>query len=110
MPPRMPRMPRPVCFILWAAIGTAACDQSSSQGDNATAESSATAPAAAPPAPPPPPEAPRAPDIIVDRSTVAIGSEHVATGEPALAEKVGALLNGQPAIDGHTADLVAMRS
>jgi hypothetical protein len=107
----MPRMHRPVCFILWAAIGTAACDKSSSDADNATAELSAEAgPAAAPAAPAAAPEPPRAPEIIVDRETVAIGPEHVATGEPALVEKVGALVSGQPAIEGHTTDLVAMRN
>jgi hypothetical protein len=105
-------MPRPVCFILWAAIGTAACDNpsssSSSEPDNATVESTAKVGPSA--APPPAPEPPRAPDIIVDRETVAIGPEHVATGEPSLADKVGALVSGQPTIEGHTADLVAMRN
>ena len=104
----MPRMPRPVCFILWAAIGTAACDKSASDADNGAAEPSA-APAAAPAAPAPP-EPPRAPEIIVDRSTIAIGSAHVATGEPALGEEVGALFGGQPMIEGHVPDLVAMRN
>ncbi len=105
----MPRMPRPVLLILWAAIATAACDKSSSDAENAAGES-ADAAATRAPAPPPAPAPPRAPDIIVDRSTVAVGPDHVATGEPALADKIGALLGGQPAIEAHTVDLVAMRN
>jgi hypothetical protein len=91
-------------------LGVVACDKSSSEGDNATAEP--TAQTAAPPARPPTatPEAPRAPEIIVDRSTVSVGTEHVATGEPTLAEKVEALVTGQPAVEGHTVELVAMRN
>jgi hypothetical protein len=108
--PRSPRTLGPVCFILWAAIGGAACDKSSSDSDNAAADLGADSGPPQPPRPPPAPEPPHAPDIIVDRSTVAIGSEHVATGEPALAEKIGALVSGQPTIVGHTADLVAMRN
>lgn len=103
----MPRMPRPVFVLLSAVLGVVACDKSSSEGDNAPSEPSAAPPA---PAPAPTPEAPRAPEIIVDRSTVSVGTEHVATGEPALVEKVGALVTGQPAIAGHTAELVAMRN
>jgi hypothetical protein len=113
-------MRRSVCIILlWAAaMATAACDDSSSEAAKGTVESrvesrvesSATASPAAPPAAPAPPEPPHAPDIIIDRSTVAIGNEHVATGEPALAERIGALITGQPAIQGHTVDLVAMRN
>ncbi len=103
-------MPRTVCISLVAALGLAACDKSSSEAENATAELSAEA--AAPAAPPRPaqPEPPRAPDIIVDRSTVSIGTEHLATGEPSLVDKVGALVAGQPTIEGHTTDLVAMRN
>jgi hypothetical protein len=101
-----PEMPRSICLVLCALL-VAACDKSS-EGDNAAAApSEAPAP---PPAPPPAPEPPRAPDIIIDRSTVSVGAEHVATGEPAMGDKVGALVTGQPAIAGHTADLVAMRN
>src|SRR5579859_5343125 len=106
----MPRMTRPL-FFLCAVLGVVACDKSSSEGDNPTSELSAQSAAAPPaPAPAPTPAPPRAPEIIVDRSTVSVGTERVATGEPALAEKVGALVSGQPAIAGHTADLVAMRN
>jgi len=106
----MPRMPRPG-FLLFAVLGVVACDKSSSEGDNATAEPTAET-ATPPPArvPAPTAEAPRAPEIIVDRSTVSVGAEHVATGEPALAEKVEALVTGKPAVEGHTAELVAMRN
>lgn len=102
-------MPRPVCFILCAAIAAAACDKSSSDAENAAVESDAAA-SPAKPAPPPAPEPPRAPDIIVDKSNVAVGADHVATGEPALADKIGALITGRPAIEGRTVDLVAMRN
>ena len=103
-------MPRTVCMFLLAALGLAACDKSSSDAENATAELSAEAAAPAVPPRPAQPEPPRAPDIIVDRSTVSIGPEHLATGEPSLADKVGALVAGQPTIEGHTPDLVAMRN
>jgi hypothetical protein len=104
-------MPRTVCLFVLAALGMAACDKSSSDAENTTAELSAE-PAAAPtlPTSPSKPEAPRAPDIIVDRSTVSIGTERVATGEPSLGDKVEALVAGQATIEGHNADLVAMRN
>ncbi len=69
------------------------------------------------PAPPPPRPAPapaaeevRAPEIIIDRSSVAIGHDSVATGEPSFADKVGALLNGKPGVAGGAVDMVAMRT
>jgi hypothetical protein len=103
----MLRTPRPV-FLLCAVLGVVACDKSSSESDNAMSEPSAAPPLS--PAHPPTPEPPRAPEIIVDRSTVSVGNEHLPTGEPALAEKVGGLVTGQPTIAGHTAELVAMRN
>jgi len=100
-------MSRTVCLFVLAALGVAACDKSSSDAENTTVE-----PSAAPltPAVPPPPEPPRAPDIIVDRSAVSVGAEHLAAGEPSLADKVGALFAGQPTIEGHSVDLVGMRN
>ncbi len=106
----MSRMPRMVAFILWTAVATAACDDSSSGGDKAAAEPGAESAPVAAPRPPPAPEPPHAPDMIVDRDKVAVGAQQLATGEPALGDKVGALLAGAPAIDGHTPDLVAMRN
>jgi hypothetical protein len=88
----------------------AACDDSSSEGDKSTAQPSAQSAPVATPAPPAAPEPPHAPDIIVDRDKVAIGADHLATGEPALGDKVGSLLAGAPAIEGHALDLVAMRN
>jgi hypothetical protein len=90
------------------AVGLAGCDESS-EGDHATsAPSEAPTPAPAP-APAPPPE-PVAPEIIVDRSTISIGADKVATGEPALGDRISALLAGKPAIEGHVVDMVAMRN
>ena len=82
-----------------------ACDEKSvpPQAQEAGAAAVATTSSAAQP------EAPRAPDILIDASTVAIGTDHVATGELGLADKVAVFLTGRPAIEGHTVSLVAMR-
>lgn len=85
-----------------------ACDSPSDSEAPAAAQSS-TAPSTAPAAPAAPPE-PVAPEIIVDRSNVSIGSARIPTGEPALADSVGTLLNGKPAIEGRAVDVVAMRN
>jgi len=56
------------------------------------------------------PEPPRAPDIVVDSTNVAVGNAHVATGEPGLAGKIAAVLAGKPMIAGQTVSVVAMRN
>ena len=91
-----------------ACGGLAACDQSPDSEAPAVVAPPSAAPTA-PPAPAPPPE-PVAPEIIIDRSNVDVGLDRVATGEPALADSVGALLNGKPAIEGRAVDVVAMRN
>ncbi len=82
-----------------------ACDEKSAPAQAQEAGAAAAATTSAPP----PPEAPRAPDILIDASNVAIGTDHVATGELGLADKVAVFLTGRPAIEGHTVSLVAMR-
>jgi hypothetical protein len=96
-----------VGFLLWTAVATAACDESSSGG---AAEPGAQSAPVATPVATPAPEPPRAPEIIVDPDKVSVGAQRVATGEPALGDKVAAALAGAPAIDGHTPDIVAMRN
>jgi hypothetical protein len=59
-------------------------------------------------APAAPPE-PRAPDIIVDRSRVAVGADRVPADERALADRIAALMTGWPVIAGRSVDFVAMR-
>lgn len=86
-----------------------ACDKGPDADPSAAEVGPPTAPLATPP-PPPPEPAPQAPEIIVDRSTVSIGGDKVATGEPALADKVGVFVRGRPMIEGHTVDVVAMRN
>jgi hypothetical protein len=51
-----------------------------------------------------------APEIIVDRSTVSVGSDRVAADEPGLADKVAVFVRGRPTIEGHVVDVVAMRN
>jgi hypothetical protein len=97
----------PVLPFLPAALvlaASTACDEKSSP-----AEAHEAAAAAATSTAPPAPEPPRAPDILVDAANVAIGSDHVPTGELGLADKVAMFLTGRPAIEGHTVSLVAMR-
>jgi hypothetical protein len=87
-----------------AALCVTACDK----------EPSATAtPEAAPlatPTPPPAPEPPRAPDILVDASHVAVGNDQVPTGQPGLADRVGVFLHGRPLVEGQSVAVVAMRN
>lgn len=85
-----------------AALG---CDNGSP--GPALPEAAAVATHAAPSAAP---EPPRAPDIVVDSSNVAIGSSKVATGEPGLADKIALFLVGQPMIEGQRVSVVVMRS
>jgi hypothetical protein len=86
------------CFV--------ACDKETPPAPAAT--NPATIATAAPAAPTP--EPPRAPDILVDSSHVAIGSNQVVAGELGLADKVGVFLSGRPGIEGQTVSVVAMRN
>lgn len=96
----------PVLPALGLLLAGAACDEKSAPADGLEAGGAAAATTSAPP---PAPEPPRAPDILVDASTISIGSDRIPTGELGLAEKVGIFLKGRPAIEGHTVSLVAMR-
>jgi hypothetical protein len=100
--------PGPLAVVLALSVALAACDSPSDadQAPPASAAASAPQPAAAP-APPAPP---RPPEIIVDRSSVAIGADHIASGEVAFADKVSALTNGKAGIEGQAVDVVAMRN
>jgi hypothetical protein len=89
---------------LLAVTGLVGCDEPS---DRAVPVVEAAPPQ--PPAPTAPPAPPRAPDIILDTSTVAIGRDHVPVGELGLVDKVGVFLKGAPAIEGATVSVVAMR-
>jgi hypothetical protein len=91
----------------FALAGLAGCDRPAS---DAAPEPTAASTAPAAPAPPPAPEPVRAPEIIVDRATVAIGADRVATGETALADKLAAMTTGKPGIEGRGIDVVAMRN
>jgi hypothetical protein len=112
--PRVPRAPRavggmgPIGLLVCIALGTG-CDSGSSG-----AAAPATVAPAAPPAPTmavsPVAEPPRAPEIILDASSVSIGTDRVSTGEPGLAEKIAVFLTGRPAIADQGVDFVAMRN
>jgi hypothetical protein len=111
----MPRLsfPTSLAAVTAAALalaGPVACD--TPDADKSVEVGAATAAPAPEPAPSaaetPAPE--RAPDIIVDRSSIAVGSDRVATGEPSLDDKVRALLAGRPAVEGHTVSVVVMRN
>jgi hypothetical protein len=90
--------------LLSAACG--ACDESGKPAPEAAAIAPPTATVTASA----PPEPPRAPDIVVDGANVSVGNDHVATGEPGLADKVGVFVNGRPMITGNTVSFVAMRN
>ena len=81
--------------------------------DPATSGPPETAPPAATPLATAP-EPPRAPDIVLDAANVTIGNDRVPTGDPALADRVAALVTGRPAlassIAGQTAGFVVMRN
>lgn len=47
---------------------------------------------------------------MVDQGNVAVGQDHVPTGEMGLADKVAVFLNGRPMIAGQTVSVVAMRN
>jgi hypothetical protein len=95
---------RSILGVAMLGLAAAACDKDSTP--TATAEAAAPVAVATPA---PAPEPPRAPDIVIDASNVAIGQNRVAAGEPGLADKVAVFLTGAPAIEGATVSVVAMR-
>jgi hypothetical protein len=92
---------------VWALLFAVACDSPAS-----TIEAMIDAARPPPPATtiPLPPEPPKAPDIIVDSTSVSIGNQRLAAGEQGLADKVSVFVTGQPAIAGQSVDFVAMRN
>lgn len=95
----------PVLSALIILLAGTACDEKSAPAEGHESGAAAVAATSAPPAP----EPPRAPEILVDAASVSIGTDHVATGELGLADKVAVFLTGRPMIAGHTVSLVAMR-
>jgi hypothetical protein len=107
----MPPMPSPLvtgaavfALAAAAAVWMAACDKEPSS----TATPEAAPPAA--PVAPPAPEPPRAPDILVDATHVAIGNDQIPAGQPGLADKIGVFLHGRPLVEGQAVAVVAMRN
>lgn len=104
----MPAMQRTKSAVLGlaglAAAACAACDEPTKTTPPEAAATVAAATASAPPEPP------RAPDIVVDAANVAVGNDRVATGEPALADKIAVFASGRPMIAGNTVSFVAMRN
>jgi hypothetical protein len=86
-----------------AALG---CDEAQNKAQSAAEAAAPLATAAVPPTP----EPPRAPDIVIDGASVAVGSDRVASGELGLADKVAVFLKGRPMIEGNTVNVVAMRN
>ncbi|HXN30422.1 MAG TPA: hypothetical protein VN894_01115 [Polyangiaceae bacterium] len=93
--------------LLWAGVFAAACDSETSKVD-AVVDAGRAPPPAQPAAAAP--EAPGAPEIIVDNSSVAIGADRVPAGEQGMADKVAVFVTGRPAIAGQAVDMVAMRN
>jgi len=102
-------MPSHLSRFAWVAplFACAACDEQTSP---VAPVPSASVQPAAPSAQAAPPEPPRAPEIIVDPTNVSVGLERVPAAEPALADRVGVLVTGRPAIAGQVVDFVAMRN
>ena len=101
----MPFLYRALRAVLPLAV-FAACDQQPS----AASPPEAAAPAATLVARPAAPEPPRAPDILVDSSHVAVGNDTVLTGQLGLTDKIDVFLHGRPLIEGQAVSLVAMRN
>jgi hypothetical protein len=107
MPPMpIPQVTKAAHFALAATVATwmAACDKE---------PTATTTPEAAPqaaPALPPAPEPPRAPDILVDATHVAVGNDQIPAGQPGLADKIGVFLHGRPLVEGQAVAVVAMRN
>ncbi len=95
-------LPPAACAVLLAA----ACDKEAPHAEMAF-DAGVAAAAASPPAPP---EPPHAPEIIVDNTKIAIGTDRVQAGELGLADKVGVFLGGRPGIAGQVVDVVVMRN
>jgi hypothetical protein len=100
---RPPKRPLTALFVM---LLFQACDKEPARTDAPQAAASAAA------APPPnaSPEPPRAPDILVDQTTISVGQERLATGEPHLDERLAGILKGESAIQGRSIDFVAMRN
>jgi hypothetical protein len=97
-----------VCAVVFAGLSSA-CDKEPAAGGEPLTEAGHTPrPEETAGAPSAQPEA-RAPDIIVDRSRVAIGPDRVPAEERALADKITVFLTGRPAVEGRSVDFVAMR-
>jgi hypothetical protein len=86
-------------------VGASGCDDKTPpKAETPEAAPPATATTAAAPDPP------RAPDIVVDNATVAVGNDRVSIGETALADKVAVFVTGRPKIEGEVVNVVAMRN
>ncbi len=90
----------------WRCPSPAGCDKEAPRVE----APEAAAPAAASLVPSSAPEPPRAPEIIVDPSTIAIGQQRLATGEPNLDDRLVEILKAQPLIEGNGVEFVAMRN
>jgi hypothetical protein len=97
-----------LCCAAVLMFSCVACDDASSKGSSAAPTGTTVAAPAS--TPPPPPDPPRAPDIVIDASTVSFGSDRVPAGEPGLADKVAVFARGAPMIAGNTVSVVAMRN
>lgn len=92
-----------LCLLsLGLCASVAACDRDGPSREAPEAAAAAAASAAPAPA--------QAPDIVVDPLNVSVGSNKVATGEPALADRVAVFLASQPMIAGQTVSVVVMRN
>jgi hypothetical protein len=98
-------------FALLVALASpaVACDTPSNSSSPGTVASQPTT-TPTPSTPPAAPEPPQAPDIIIDNSNVSVGSNRLATGEPALADKLAVFLTDRPMIAGQTVHFVALRN
>lgn len=100
----------PTRLVLLAALGALSlggCDKDAAKND---APEAASPPPAQPATASAPPEPPQAPDIVIDATNIAVGSDRVATGELGLADKVAVFVTGRPMIAGQTVSVVAMRN
>ena len=94
----------PLALAVLAAGLAAGCDKEPAKTEAPEAAATVAPTASAPPEPS------RAPDIVVDGSNISVGNQRIATGEPALADKVAVFVTGRPMIEGQTVSVVVMRN
>ncbi len=95
----------PVGFAVLATLAIPACDKDTPRTE--AVEAAATPAVSTATSPPDPP---RAPDIVIDSTNVAVGNDRIGAGEPGLADKLAVFVSGRPMIEGQVVSVVVLRN